>query len=375
MCYSPESVSFQLIHEEKHCHARRGRLTTAHGAIETPVFMPVGTRGTVKGLTPEQVAATGAQIILGNTYHLWVRPGHDLIAEWGGLHRFMNWPGPILTDSGGFQIFSLADLARVDDDGVSFRSHIDGQRLRLDPQAAIDIQAAIGSDIAMVLDQCPPYPAERDEVERAVRRTVLWAGECRRVHERSDQLLFGIVQGGIHEDLRRQCAKELVELDFPGYAIGGLSVGESHEQMCTVLDYAPALLPSDRPRYLMGVGMPRDIVEAVRRGIDMFDCVLPTRNGRNAYAFTAEGPLKMRNERHRHDRGPLETGCPCYACTHYSRGYIRHLFLVGEMLGPILTTIHNLQFFQRLLARIRTLIEEDDYSRIYDEFPVTAGGS
>ncbi len=368
--YDRAVFSFERMASDSGSKARCGRLHTPHGVVETPAFMPVGTKASVKGLTPSQIVATGTEIILANTYHMLLRPGPEVVAEFGGLHGFMGWDKPILTDSGGFQIFSLASLAKISDDGVTFRSHIDGAKLKLDPNSAIDVQNKLGADIIMAFDQCPPYRCERSQVEEAVSRTLRWAQACRQAHTREDQALFGIVQGGVYEDLRIRCAAELCELDFPGYAIGGLSVGESHEQMMDVLDYLPAQLPEDRPRYLMGVGMPRDIVEAVRRGVDMFDCVLPTRNGRNAQAFTANGPLKLRNEQHKTADQPIEDGCDCHACTHFSRGYIRHLFVVDEMLGPILTSIHNIRFYQRLMARIRELIEQDNLQAIYSEYPV-----
>ncbi len=361
---------FELKDTNSSGKARRGRLHTPHGVVETPVFMPVGTRGAIKGLTPCQVTETGTTIILANTYHLLLRPGPEVIAQRGGLHRFMGWDSPILTDSGGFQVFSLAQLAKINDEGVTFQSHIDGTELFLGPQSSIDLQCQLGGDIIMALDQCPAYPCAWQEVETAVGRTLRWAKKCREVHRRADQALFGIVQGGVYEDLRTRCAQALCELDFSGYAIGGLSVGESHEQMMQVLDYLPGQLPADRPRYLMGVGMPRDILQAVRRGVDMFDCVLPTRNGRNAYAFTAQGPVRLRNEQHKFAQQPLEEGCDCYACTHFSRGYIRHLFMVEEMLGPTLASIHNLRFFQRFMARIRELIEQDNLQSIDAEYPV-----
>ncbi|MBN1488411.1 MAG: tRNA guanosine(34) transglycosylase Tgt, partial [Phycisphaerae bacterium] len=324
--------------------ARVGRLTTPHGVVDTPAFMPIGTRAAVKGVLPAMVRQAGAQMILANTYHLTLRPGAEVIEQLGGLHRFMNWGGPILTDSGGYQVFSLADLATIDDDGVSFRSHIDGALMRLDPEIAMRIENQLGADVIMAFDECPPYPAERQVIAGAVERTLRWAGRCKAAHARGDQALFAIVQGGIHHDLRRMCAERLVEIGFPGYAVGGLSVGEPHELMVEVLQALGPHLPTDRPRYLMGVGMPADIVAAVQAGIDMFDCVLPTRNGRNAYAFTPTGPLRLRNEKHRLDERPLETGCDCVACTGFSQAYIRHLFLAGEMLGPILVSLHNLRF-------------------------------
>ena len=335
--------------------------------------MPVGTRGSVKGILPSMLRDTGAEIVLANTYHLSLRPGAELVARLGGLHRFMNWPRPILTDSGGYQVFSLSELNSVEEDGVSFRSHIDGSPLRLDPSTAMRIQSQLGADIIMAFDQCPPSTADRSEVTAAVERTIRWAEACKAAHSREDQALFGIVQGGLHHDLRRVCASRLREMDFPGYAVGGLSVGETHDQMIEVLAALEPHLPSGKPRYLMGVGMPKDIVAAVRAGVDMFDCVLPTRNGRNAYAFTADGPLRLRNERYRADESPLEPGCDCAACTGFSRAYLRHLFAAGEMLGPILVSLHNLRFYQRLMAAMRDLIPGGDWATIRAAFPVTCG--
>jgi len=336
--------------------------------------MPIGTRGAVKGIMPAMLRDLGTRILLANTYHLSLRPGADLIERLGGLHRFMNWDGPILTDSGGYQVFSLAELTRIDDDGVSFRSHIDGALMRLDPATAMRIQNQLGADVIMAFDQCPPSTAERHVVAAAVERTIRWADQCRRAHSRTDQALFGIIQGGVHHDLRRLCAARLVDMDFPGYAIGGLSVGETHDQMVEVLTVLEPQLPREKPRYLMGVGTPRDIVAAVRAGIDMFDCVLPTRNGRNAYAFTRDGPLRLRNERYRADEGPIERGCDCPACMGFSRAYIRHLFGVEEMLGPILVSLHNLRFYHRLMERIRDLIPSGGLESIYAEYPVAGGG-
>lgn len=350
--------------------ARRGRLQTPHGAVETPAFMPVGTSASVKGVTPAQLRATGAQMILANTYHLQLRPGSEVVRDLGGLHRIMNWNSPILTDSGGYQVFSLSQINRIDDDGVAFQSHIDGARMRLDPEIATRVQNDLGADVIMCFDECPPLPCERDVLVRAVDRTIAWAERCADHHARSDQALFGIVQGGLDVNERGRCAEALAALNFPGYAIGGLSVGESHEEMVRVLEPVAQMLPDAKPRYLMGVGMPRDILAAVRAGVDMFDCVLPTRNGRNAYAFTPTGPLKMRNEQHRLSDVPIEEGCDCETCAGFSRGYIRHLFLAGEMLGPTLTSIHNLRFFQRMMARIRELIPSGELARITDEFPV-----
>lgn len=337
--------------------ARRGRLTLAHGVVETPIFMPVGTQATVKGLTPWQLEEAGAQILLGNTYHLALRPGDDLIAELGGLHRFMQWPRPILTDSGGFQVYSLAQSRKITDHGAVFRSHIDGVLLELTPEKAVAIQENLGSDIAMCLDECPPADTPGDYLREAVRRTVAWAARCRVAHRREDQALFAIIQGGTDLDLRASCARELVALDFPGYALGGFSVGETAEQMVAALAPTAAILPEDKPRYLMGVGRPEDILDAVACGIDLFDCVLPTRNGRNAFAFTADGGLRLRNARHRRDPAPLESDCPCCTCRHFSRAYLHHLFMADEMLGPTLLSLHNIAFYLRLMAETRQAIE------------------
>jgi queuine tRNA-ribosyltransferase len=344
--------------------ARRGRLHTPHGIVETPVFMPVGTQATVKGLTPQQVREAGAQIILGNTYHLTLRPGDDVIAELGGLHRFMAWDGPILTDSGGFQIYSLAPTRKIDDRAAVFRSHIDGTLVDLTPERAVAIQENLGSDIAMCLDECPPHETPPEYLRVAVERTLRWAERCRTAHRRADQALFAIVQGGMDLDLRAHCARELTAMDFPGYALGGFSVGETAAQMVAALGPTAALLPADRPRYLMGVGRPADILAGVRAGIDMFDCVLPTRNGRNASAFTDEGEIRLRNACHKRDPRPLESGCPCHVCRHFSRAYLHHLFLAKEMLGPTLLSLHNVAFYCRLLAAIRQAIE----ARRLDEF-------
>ena len=337
--------NFKLLTTDPNSQARRGVLTTGHGAVQTPAFMPVGTAGTVKGITPDQLAATGPDIILANTYHLTLRPGVDVVEGLGGLHRFMAWDKPILTDSGGYQVFSLNALTRIDDEGVAFASHVDGAPVHLNAEIATNIQNRLGADIIMCFDECPPFPAEREHVERAVNRTIAWARRCKAAHEKPGQLLFGIVQGGIEPDLRRRCAEQIVEIGFDGYALGGLSVGEGHEHMVRTVEHTAALLPSDRPRYLMGVGMPSDIIAAVRAGVDMFDCVLPTRNGRNAFAFTRNGPLRMRNSIHIDSAEPIEADCDCYACRHFTRGAIRHFFNCSEMLGPILLSLHNLRFF------------------------------
>jgi queuine tRNA-ribosyltransferase len=324
--------------------------------------MPVGTQATVKGLTPDQLKEAGAQIILGNTYHLTLRPGDELIAELGGLHRFMAWDRPILTDSGGFQVYSLALSRKIDDRAAVFQSHIDGAKLELTPERAVAIQENLGADIAMCLDECPPFGTSPDYLQEAVRRTVHWAGRCKAAHKRPDQALFGIVQGGTDIELRKRCAHELSDLDFPGYALGGFSVGETAVQMSEALPPCAAALPAEKPRYLMGVGQPADILAAVAAGIDMFDCVLPTRNGRNASAYTAEGPLRLRNARHKRDSAPLESDCPCTACRHFSRAYLHHLFLADEMLGPVLLTLHNIAFYCRLMADIRAAIREGRYA-------------
>jgi queuine tRNA-ribosyltransferase len=325
--------------------------------------MPVGTAGAVKGITPEQLRRTGAEIILANTYHLMLRPGVDAIEQIGGLHKFMGWDGPILTDSGGYQVFSLSSLTRIDCRGIEFASHIDGAMVYLDAEGATKIQNRLGCDIAMCLDQCPAYDCQQSELGQAVDRTIRWAKRCKNAHSNSEQMLFAITQGGTDLTLREQCTKELVGLHFDGYAIGGLGIGEGHENMIKTVRRTTAFLPEDKPRYLMGVGMPNDIIAAVMQGVDMFDCVLPTRNGRNAYAFTFDGPLRMRNNEHTNDSRPIEKDCDCYACTNFSRAAIRHFFNVGEMLGPILTTIHNLRFYQHLMAKIRQRIESGNLAR------------
>jgi queuine tRNA-ribosyltransferase len=354
------SIRFDLLKTDG--PARRGRLHTPHGTVETPAFMPVGTQATVKGLTPAQLREAGVQILLGNTYHLALRPGDEIIAEQGGLHRFMAWDGPILTDSGGFQVYSLARTRKIDDRAAVFRSHIDGALLELTPERAVAIQENLGSDIAMCLDECPPFGTSPDYLRVAVRRTLLWAARCREAHRRPDQALFGIVQGGTDLDLRARCAGELARLDFPGYALGGFSVGETPEQMAGVLGPAADFLPRDKPRYLMGVGRPEDLLAGIAAGIDLFDCVLPTRNGRNASAFTADGPLRLRNARHKRDPAPLESGCPCYVCRHFSRAYLHHLFLAREMLGPTLLSLHNVAYYGRLMADARRAVEEGGFA-------------
>jgi queuine tRNA-ribosyltransferase len=328
--------------------------------------MPVGTAATVKGLTARMVRETGAQMVLGNTYHLALRPGADVVRDLGGLHHFMGWDGPILTDSGGFQLFSLAKMTKVTEEGATFRSHIDGQLLELTPERSVEIQHDLGSDVAMVLDHVVPLPSPPELVREACERSIRWAQRCRTTASRDDQAQFAIVQGGLDAELRAECAARLADLDFPGYAVGGLSVGEPPDEMYRILDATCPVLPADRPRYLMGVGTPIDLLEAIARGVDLFDCVMPTRNGRNAMAFTDHGPLKMRNLCHQRDSRPIQEGCPCPACVH-SRAYIRHLFTAGEMLGPILLSAHNLTFYQRLVAGARKSIESDDFQAFRTE--------
>ena len=352
--------SLHLLHVDAGSRARRGRLSTPHGSLETPAFMPVASRGSVKGVEIEQLRATGAQMVLGNTYHLALRPGAEVVAALGGLHAFMGWSGPILTDSGGFQVFSLAHISTVNEDEVVFRSHIDGRLVAMSPERSVAIQEALGSDIAMVLDQVVELPNRPEVVREACERTIRWAIRCRDAARRPDQALFAIVQGGLDADLRVDCARRLTALDFAGYAVGGLSVGEAPAEMYRILDLTLPELPADRPRYLMGVGRPIDLLEGVSRGVDLFDCVMPTRNGRNAMAFTDAGPMRLRNLQYERDPRPVEEGCPCPACRR-SRGYLRHLFMVGEMLGPVLLSIHNVTYYQRLLAGAREAIAADRF--------------
>lgn len=355
------AATFELLARDNVSAARRGRLHTPHGSIETPAFMPVGTQGTVKGLTVDHLRSTGAQMILGNTYHLALRPGAERVARLGGLHRFMLWDGPILTDSGGFQIFSLAERAKITEHSAAFRSHIDGSLLELTPEHAIYIQEELGSDVAMVLDHVVALPAEPAVVRDAMDRSLRWAERCLRAARRPEQAKFAIVQGGLDEQLRAEHAKQLGQFPFDGFAVGGLSVGEPPEEMVRILAATTPHLPADKPRYLMGVGRPIDILEAVAHGIDMFDCVMPTRNARNALAFTWKGTVRLRNAKHADDLQPLDENCPCLACRH-SRGYLRHLFIAQEMLGPILLTHHNLTFYQQLMSAIREHIAAGDYA-------------
>ncbi len=417
-------LTFSITHRDTASRARLGRVTTPHGAFDTPAFMPVGTQATIKGLRPDQVAELGTQIILANTYHLLLRPGAELVARHGGLHPWMRWPRPILTDSGGYQVFSLADISRINDDGVTFRSHVDGAYVELTPERAMRVQNELGADIVMAFDDCPPAtspgrgpqfdrspgrepgvhggesrdpsPERRDSaagnaqlethdsqreaqnyaarVQQANERTLRWLERCVRAHARpADQALFGIVQGGTDLEQRTWCVQRVCAHDLPGYAIGGVAVGEGPEAIRAVVEHTAALLPEDRPRYLMGVGYERDIVAAVRAGVDMFDCVLPTRNGRNAYAFTRTGSIRLRNARFRDDPAPIEADCDCPACGGgFSRSYLRHLFMAEEMLGPILVSLHNLRHYQRLMLDIRGAIAHNDWSLVESTWPVAA---
>lgn len=405
-------IGFEIRARSGVCNARTGVVSTPHGTFQTPAFMPVGTKGTVKGILPAQVEATGAEILLNNTYHLLVRPGPELVSKMGGVHKFMNWHRPILTDSGGYQAYSLSDTNKVDDDGVTFKSIVDGSTIRLTPERAVEVQNLLGPDILMALDDCPPSidpnverPSQArlesvvkrdsgglsargarrsayDHIARldlANERTVRWLERCIRAHQRKgDQGLFGIVQGGTDLDRRRWSAERIGALDCPGFAIGGVAVGESADDIARIVRFTAPLLPESKPRYLMGVGYERDLYEAVRAGVDMFDCVLPTRNGRNANAFTASGQLRLRNAKYADDPSPIEVGCDCDACTpgpngHFSRGYLRHLFMADEMLGPMLVTIHNLRHFQRFMADLRQTIASDHWSTFTTRWPVALG--
>jgi queuine tRNA-ribosyltransferase len=354
--------NFEILSTDCRSAARLGVLTTAHGRVETPVFVPVGSAGAVKGITPQQLEEVGTDMILANTYHLLLRPGVEAVEKVGGLHKLMGWDKPILTDSGGYQIFSLSPLTKIDDDGVEFASHIDGEKIHLNAEIAANIQNRLGADIIMCLDQCTPFPCKDSQLKKAVERTLQWAKCAKESHNNPDQLLFGIVQGGIDLPLREFCAGKLVELEFDGYAIGGLGVGEGHKDMIRTVYGTTRVLPEDKPRYLMGVGTPADIIAAVEAGVDMFDCVLPTRNGRNAFAFTENGPVRLRNNAYISDPAPIEAGCGCYCCRNFSRAALRHFFNVGEMLGPILVSLHNLRFYQRLMAGIRQALKENKFS-------------
>ncbi len=359
---------FDLLKKDQHTRARLGRISTKRGLIDTPVFMPVGTQGSVKALDPRELRESGTQIILGNTYHLFIRPGLDIIREAGGLHRFINWPLPILTDSGGFQVFSLANIRKIKAHGVEFRSHLDGSLLFLGPKEAMEIQRVLGSDIAMVFDDCPPHTAAKTQVREAVERTIRWAGECREQPRADGQAVFGIVQGGNHEDLRNQCAKALVKLNFDGYAIGGVSVGEPEPEMMKAIELTEPFLPENKPRYAMGLGTPAQIVELVARGVDMFDCVLPTRVARNGTAFTATGAISIKAGLHKTDWRPIEEGCDCFACKHFTRAYLRHLLNVNEILGLRMLSVHNSHMYLRLMAAIRDHIAAGTFSEFRKEY-------
>jgi len=383
--------NFEILATDRHSKARQGRLPTAHGVIDTPAFMPVGTQGSVKGVSPRELRELKAQIVLGNTYHLFVRPGLDVIKHFGGLHKFMNWDGPILTDSGGYQIFSLAKLRKITEDGVEFQNHIDGARAFISPEIAMEIQAALGSDIAMALDECVPYPCEYDYAAQSAEMTTRWARRCKEWKQKNaerptsnikrrmaepikyqpsttNSLLFGIVQGATFEDLRKQSAQAIVDLDFDGYSIGGVSVGEPQEEIMRAVESAEPFLPSDKPRYAMGLGTPPQLLEMIARGMDMFDCVLPTRLARNGTAFTSTGTLNLKNAEFALDKGPIEENCACYACTEFSRGYIRHLIKAEEILGLRLITLHNLHFYLDLMRLARNRIENGEFDRFRREF-------
>jgi len=360
---------FELLHKDRSSRARRGRVTTPHGVIETPIFMPVGTHAALKALTPAQVEETGAQIILANTYHLHLKPGEGLVEKAGGLHRFMHWDRPILTDSGGFQVFSLPNK-RITEEGVEFRNEVTGEQIFLGPKEAIAIENALGADIIMAFDECIPYPATHDYAARSIKKTIRWAEACLKAHKRKDQALFGIVQGSVYPDLRRECAEQLTRLEFPGYAIGGVSVGEGLELLKQVVDFTEPFLPEHKPRYLMGVGLPEDILESIERGMDMFDCVIPTRYARSATLFTSRGRIRLTHRRYRRDFYPVDASCDCYCCRNFSRAYLHHLFSANEVLSATLSAIHNVHFYLQLVTRAREAIETDrfaDFKRAFLE--------
>ena len=377
------AVTFELLKTDDRTKARRGRLTTPHGVIETPIFMPVGTAATVKGMKPEDVKELGAQIILSNTYHLYLRPGHDVVREAGGLHRFMNWDLPILTDSGGFQVFSLGAMRKIREEGVDFRSHIDGSKHFISPEKSIEIQHSLGSDIMMAFDECAPYPADRRYVKDSLELTTRWLARCKKCHEEYceqhggesqvlgegvNQSLFGIMQGGVYKDLRKQSAEQVVEMDLPGYSIGGLSVGEPKDIMYDVMDECVDYLPKDKPRYLMGVGSPDCLFEGVERGVDMFDCVLPTRIARHGMAMTSQGKVNIKNAKYERDFEPLDPNCDCYTCRNYSKAYLRHLFKSNELMSATLMSYHNLHFLVSTMTKIREAIEEGRFLEYKKEF-------
>ena len=364
-----KALEFEVLHQDSGTKARRGRMKTPHGTVETPVFMPVGTQATVKAMKPESVEATGAQIILANTYHLMLRPGSDIVREAGGLHEFMNWHRPILTDCGGFQVFSLGHMRKITEEGALFSSHIDGSRHMLSPEKSMEVQNDLGSDIIMGFDECAPPDASYDYIAKSQARTTRWLERCIEAHKYPEkQALFGIMQGGFFRDLREESAREIVKFDLPGYAVGGISVGETKEQYTGVLDYAPDLLPYDKPRYVMGIGTPDYILEAVERGVDMFDCVEPTRIARHGMATTSRGRVNIKNAKYERDFGPLDPECDCYTCRHYSRAYLRHLFKAGETMSAMLLSEHNLRFLSKLSEDIRKSIEEDRFTEFKKEF-------
>jgi queuine tRNA-ribosyltransferase len=361
-------MSFELLKKDSATKARLGRLTTAHGVIDTPVFMSVGTQGSVKALDPRELQEMGTQIILGNTYHLNIRPGLDIIRAAGGLHRFINWPLPILTDSGGFQVFSLATIRKIQAHGVEFRSHLDGSLLFLGPKEAMAIQATLGSDIAMVFDDCPPHTSSPRELRAAVERTIRWAAECRQQPRAPGQLVFGIVQGGTNAELREECAKALIAQKFDGYAIGGVSVGEPEPEMLSAIDITEPFLPENQPRYAMGLGTPAQLVELVARGVDMFDCVLPTRVARNGTAFTRKGSISIKGGGYKSDFGPIEEGCDCFACKNFTRAYLRHLLNVGEILGLRMLSVHNTRMYLKVMEEIRAAIADGTFTAYHKDF-------
>jgi len=360
-------TAFRLLKEDPHTKARTGILKTPHGTIHTPVFMPVGTYATVKTCSPRELEDLGAEIILGNSYHLYLRPGHNIIKKAGGLHKFMSWERPILTDSGGFQIFSLGENRQLSEEGATFKSVIDGSKHFFSPERAIEIQGAIGADIIMNFDECTPYPCDYEYAKESMELTSRWAKRCKMAHKKDGQLLFGIVQGSVYLDLRRKSAQDMMDIGFDGYALGGLSVGEEAEIMYNVIGYVSPMLPKNKPRYLMGVGTPENLVEAVSLGIDMFDCVMPTRNARNGSLFTSEGMIKIKNAKHKRDFTPLDPNCHCYTCENFTRAYLRHLYMVNEILAHRLHTLHNLHFYLSLMRGIRKSITDSTFSRMKDD--------
>lgn len=368
-------MKFTLHKTDTNTKARRGTVRLAHGEVQTPAFMPVGTYGTVKGMLPRDIHAIGADIILGNTFHLWLRPTTNVIDEFGGLHDFIGWNKPILTDSGGFQVFSLGAMRKITEEGVHFRSPVDGSKVFLSPEISMQIQKSLNSDIVMQFDECTPYPATPLEAQKSLELSLRWGQRCLDEHHKlgNKNALFGIVQGSMYEDLRMQSLSALTEMPFDGYAIGGLSVGEPKDEMIKVLNYLPSRMPSNKPRYLMGVGTPSDIIEAVRRGVDMFDCVMPTRNARNGHLFTSTGAIKIKNAIHRHDKNPLDNECDCYTCQNFSRAYLHHLHKCGEMLSAQLNTIHNLRYYQNLMKGIRTAIENETFDEFVAAFYAKQG--